>query len=80
MKPPIEECKVEEREVEATVILVIPEYHQAEMETPDGRRYALTRHVPGLALDDVREGQVYRCTVTSNFARVLSAELVKEPT
>lgn len=63
--------------VRATVIVVVPEFHQAILRTSnDERQLAITRHTAGVSLSDVREGQVYLLTVTRRFARVLHAKLV----
>lgn len=66
----------EVRDVEVTVFAVIPEYHQAKVETKDGRQYAITRHTKGVQPETLREGQHLMCTVTLTLPRVLSARVV----
>jgi hypothetical protein len=70
---------VETRRVEARVVAVLPEYHQAELETADGHRYALTEHTPGIRLSEVKKDQQWRCLVTVRLPRVLQAELINKP-
>lgn len=62
--------------IEGEVIGIAPSFHQAQVETPDGRAYALTFRTPGISIDAVREGQRYRCLVTRRLAKVLRAELI----
>src|SRR5690349_10946947 len=62
--------------IEGEVIGVTPSFHQAQVETPDGRAYALTFRTPGISIEAVREGQRYRCLVTRRLAKVLRAELI----
>jgi hypothetical protein len=66
------------REVTATVIAVIPDFEQAELQDDAGYRYALTELTPGVRLADVREGQRYQCTVTVDFPRVFRATLIPD--
>jgi hypothetical protein len=60
-------------EVDAKVLVLIPEYHQVAVVTDDGREYSLTRHTQGVALSDLHVGQRVRCTVTIRLSRVLAA-------
>ena len=62
--------------IEGEIIGVTPSFHQAQIETPDGRAFALTFRTPGIAIDAVRQGQRYRCLVTRRLAKVLRAELI----
>jgi len=64
------------RQVEGTVVAVIPDYHQAKVKDSDGHLYAITEHTAGLRPQTLREGQRVRCIVTLRFARVVSAELL----
>lgn len=75
-RKPDKPTEVETREVDTTVVAVIPEYHQAELTTADGFRYALTERTPGVRLSSIREGQHFRCIVTVRYPRVLRAELL----
>ena len=64
------------RQIDGTVVAVIPDYHQAKVKDSDGHLYAITEHTAGLSAKSLREGQKVRCTVTLRFPRVLSAELL----
>ena len=64
------------KDIRAFVIAVIPEFHQAELQTRDGYRYALTDRTVGISLANVRPGQEYECTVTVEAPRVLKARLL----
>jgi hypothetical protein len=64
------------RQVEARVVALVPEYHQAHLRSSDGYLYSLTEQTPGIDLRNLHEGQVLRCTVTVRAPRVLSAHLV----
>jgi hypothetical protein len=66
------------REVTATVIAVIPEFHQAALRDDAGWLYALTEKTPRVRLADVREGQRYHCTVTVRLPRIFRATLIVE--
>ena len=66
----------ETRQVDATVVAVIPEFHQAKIRDGEGRLYAITSMTSGVDLLSLREGQIVRCTVTIKLPRVLNAEVV----
>ena len=66
----------ETSQIRAKVFAVIPEYDQAMLHADGDRHLTITRHTEGVALEDVREGQVYLLTVTHRFSRVLRAQLV----
>lgn len=66
----------ETRQVDATVVAVIPEFHQAKVRDGNGHLYAITPRTCGVDLLSLREGQVVRCTVTLKLPRVLSAEVI----
>lgn len=70
--------EMETFEVRATVIAVVPEYHQAIAQSPDEQwELAITRHTEGVSLDEVQEGQVYLLTVQDfRFPRVVRAQLI----
>jgi hypothetical protein len=61
----------ETRRVEAVVVALIPEYHQAKIRDSEGNFYALTHSTPGVDLAMLHEGQRIVCTVTCVLARVL---------
>lgn len=63
------------REVNATVVAVLPEFQQAQLRSADGRMYALTDTTP-VRWNAVREGQQVHCTVTLRLPRVVRAEVV----
>lgn len=65
--------KGEIRQVDATVIALIPEYHQAKVRDAEGHIYVLTRKTRGIDLASLHEGQHLVCTVTSERPRVLTA-------
>lgn len=64
------------RQVDATVVALVPEYHQAQIRSKDGYLYAITESTPGIRLTALREGQKVRCTVTTRLHRVLRAEVL----
>lgn len=66
----------ETREVRATVIALIPRYHQAKIRSEDGHLYSITESTQGVRLNALREGQRLRCTVTPRLPRVVLAEVI----
>ena len=66
----------ETRRVEATVVALIPEYHQVKVRDGEGHIYALTRKTAGVQLSELHEGQRVLCTITRRLPRVLSAAAV----
>jgi hypothetical protein len=64
------------RQVDVTVLALIPTYHQVEVRAEDGSRYSLTRHTQGIDLAELHEGQRLRCTVTVRLPRVLNAQVL----
>ena len=66
----------ETRSVEAVVVAIIPEFHQAKVRDSAGHLYALTRRTNGFTLESLQEGQRVRCTVTCRLPRVLRIELI----
>lgn len=66
----------ETRQVDAIVVAVIPEFHQAKVRDRDGYLYAITRRTSGVDVLLLREGKIVRCTVTLKLSRVLRAEVV----
>lgn len=61
------------RQVEATVVAVIPEYHQAKLRADDGNTYAVTSRTKGVTFGALRKGQHLRLLVTlSHLPKVLS--------
>lgn len=66
------------RQVEATVIALVPEYHQVKVRDAGGHIYALTRKTDGIDLGSLHEGQRIVCTVTRKLPRVLTATTVTE--
>ena len=64
------------RQVDVTVLALIPTYHQVEVRAEDGSRYSLTRHTQGIDLSELHEGQRLRCTVTVRLPRVLNAQVL----
>ena len=66
----------ETRQVDATVVAVIPEFEQAKIRDDEGHRFSITAMTSGVDLLSLREGQIVRCTVTLKLPRVLSAEVV----
>lgn len=68
--------KPELREIEATVLALIPQYQQAKVETKDGHQYAITRHTKGVQLENLHKGQHLVCTVTVKLPRVVAARVL----
>jgi hypothetical protein len=66
----------ETREVEATVVALIPQYRQAKIRAQDGFLYSITERTLGVRLAALREGQRVRATVTIALPRVLSAHVI----
>ena len=66
----------ETQQVDATVVAVIPEFHQVKVRDGEGHLYAITSRTSGVGLLSLREGQIVRCVVTLKLPRVLSAEVV----
>ena len=66
----------EEHQVEATVLVLVPEYHLVKVQSQDGHQYSLTRHTRGVNLADLHEGQKLLCTVTRRLPRVLTARVL----
>jgi hypothetical protein len=64
------------REVDATVVALVPEFHQAKIRSGDGHLYAITKMTRGVQLESLREGQHVRCLVTVRLPRVLTAEVI----
>ena len=64
------------RQVDAVVVAVVPEYHQAKVRDTEGHLYAITRKTQGIDPTSLREGQRVVCTVTQEVPRVLSATAV----
>jgi hypothetical protein len=60
------------RQVDATVIALIPEYHQAKIRADDGQTYAINERTPGISFSSLRKGQHLRCVVTLKLPRVLT--------
>jgi len=50
--------------IEASVVLVIPEFSQTLVHASDGRQYAITQSADGVSWSALREGQRVRCLVT----------------
>lgn len=73
---PSTQTKDETRQVDATVVAVIPEFHHVKIRDREGHLYAITAMTSGVDLLSLREGQIVRCTVTLKLPRVLSAEVV----
>lgn len=59
--------------VEGTVLVVILEFHQAQLRTSDGHMFAITRRTVGLDYAELRDGDRVRCEVTRALPRVLRA-------
>lgn len=66
----------EEHQVEATVLVLVPEYHLVKVQSKDGHQYSLTRHTRGVNLTELHEGQKLLCTVTRRLPRVLTAQIL----
>lgn len=66
----------ETRQVDATVVAVIPEFHQVRVRDGEGHLYAITSRTSGVDLLSLREGQIVRCVVTLKLPRVVRAEVV----
>ena len=66
----------ETRSVEAVVVAMTPEFHQAKVRDSVGHMYALTRQTDGFTFETLQEGQRVRCTVTCRLPRVLRIELI----
>lgn len=64
------------KEVELTVIALIPEFNQVKLEDAEGRHYSLTDKTRGIQRCELRVGQRLHCTVTIRFPRVLQALVV----
>lgn len=64
------------REIDGTVVALVPAYHQAKVKDGEGHLYAITEQTAGLKPQFLRMGQKVRCTVTLRFPRVIRAELV----
>ena len=67
---------LDERQVEATVLALVPEYHLVKVRSQDGHQYSLTRHTRGVNLADLHEGQKLLCTVTRRLPRVLTTQIL----
>lgn len=65
-----------ERQVEATVLALVPEYHLVKVRAQDGHQYSLTQHTRGVNLTDLHEGQKLLCTVTRRIPQVLTARIL----
>ncbi len=76
MQRPSAQNSGETRQVDAAVVAVIPEFHQAKVRDDDGHLYAITLKTGGVDLLSLREGQIVRCVVTVKLPRVLRAEVV----
>lgn len=63
-------------ETDAQVVAVWPEFHQVWLLTPEGNQLAITDQTKGVRLQTLRRGQLLRCTVTTQFPRVLAASVV----
>lgn len=68
--------QAETYQVEAVVVVLIPEFHQVQVRDDAGHLYALTRKTRGVDLDALHEGQKILCTVTTGLHRVLNAAAV----
>ena len=66
----------DEEEIQAIVLVVIPQYHQAKIQTADGRQFSITRRTAGVHFVSLREGQRLMCTVTRRLPRVLLARAI----
>lgn len=73
---PEKKTNPEEREVEVTVLALIPEYHQVKVSAYDGSQYCLTWQTRGVNLADLHEGQKLLCTITGMFPWVLNARVL----
>ena len=63
--------------VEAVVTVVVPEFEQVEVETRDGRSFAITQHTEGVPWDTLRVGQRLSCRVRGMLTpEVVSASLL----
>ena len=62
--------------VEGKIYEVRPKYDLAQFVTDDRVMYLLHRDTPGIQFSELREGQRLRCTIVTESARVLRAELI----
>jgi hypothetical protein len=62
--------------IEGEVFEVLSGYGLAHVRTTRGTVVGLNRKTPGIAFDQLREGQRVRCEVASKFNRVLRAQLI----
>lgn len=66
-----------EFEVVAKVVVVVPGFNVAYVRDDKNFQYALTKNTPGVDFDEVQEGQIWKCSISSTrLPRVLFAELV----
>lgn len=68
--------KLATRQVHGHLFEVLPDFGLAHFEADDGCVYGVNRTTPGIVFDDLREGQLIRCTVTTAPTRVLTASVV----
>ncbi|MHB1122728.1 MAG: hypothetical protein ACYC0T_08380 [Ramlibacter sp.] len=66
----------EVRELDARVVIVLPEFHQAKIRDHAGQQYSITEMTDGVRLGDLRAGQLLHCVVTREFPRVLKASVI----
>lgn len=63
--------------VEAVVTTLVPEFEQVEVETRDGRSFAITEHTEGVPWATLRVGQRLSCRVRGLLTpEVVSASLL----
>lgn len=67
----------ESTEIIAKVIIILEEYGLKYLEDAAGYRFCFVKDTPGINFPEVKEGQIYRCTVAPSTV-VLSATLIKE--
>lgn len=66
----------EVRQVDATVVAVLPEFHQAKLRDSGGYQYSITDMTAGVHVSDLQKGQHVRCIVTTQLPRVIRASIV----
>ena len=57
------------------VYACVSEFELVYVRTADEQQFALTPDTEGVRLDDLREGQIVECLVSSGLPRVLRAKL-----
>ena len=63
--------------VEAVVTVVVPEFEKVEVETRDGRSFAIAQHTQGVPWASLRVGQRLSCRVRGMLTpEVVSASLL----